>query len=199
MQLNAEKKSWWFEVEWCCMQFVHSCQNSSQCFCFRAAQRGITDAKPTFDKISWLGLPGLNNLFYVSKTSLNCSLLQRLPKLLLCLATQDCCCCTRLSAVSCLFTCLLVSDNWMSGARRAEAIIIGDCATLATILAALCSWPSWHHSRDTWQHRPVVTMGVQAEAPPSQRERRSSPQVQGHQQCWIQGHQQCRVSLLYVV
>ena len=107
--------------------------------------------------------------------------------------------CTRLSAVSCLFTCLLVSDNWMSGARRAEAIIIGDCATLATILAALCSWPSWHHSRDTWQHRPVVTMGVQAEAPPSQRERRSSPQVQGHQQCWIQGHQQCWVSLLYVV
>ena len=62
----------------------HSCQNSSQCFCFRAAQRGITDAKLTFDKISWLGLPGLNNLFYVSKTSLNCSLLQRLPKLLLC-------------------------------------------------------------------------------------------------------------------
>ena len=34
-------------------------------------------------KISWLGLPGLNNLFYVSKTSLNCSLLQRLPELLL--------------------------------------------------------------------------------------------------------------------
>ena len=62
---------------------LHSCQNSSRCFCFRAAQRGITDAKPTFDKISWLGLPGLNNLFYVSKTSLNCSLLQRLPKLLL--------------------------------------------------------------------------------------------------------------------
>ena len=61
----------------------HSCKNSSRCFCFRAAQREITDAKPTFDKISWLRLPGLNNLFYVSKTSLNCSLLQRLPKLLL--------------------------------------------------------------------------------------------------------------------
>ena len=27
-------------------------------------------------KISWLGLPGLSDLFYVSKTSLNCSLIQ---------------------------------------------------------------------------------------------------------------------------
>ena len=71
----------------------HSCQNSSRCFCFRAAQRGITDAKPTFDKISWLGLPGLNNLFYVSKTSLNCSLLQRLLKLLLWGAQQRISCC----------------------------------------------------------------------------------------------------------
>ena len=71
----------------------HSCQNSSRCFCFRAAQRGITDAKPTFDKITWLGLPGLNNLFYVSKTSLNCSLLQRLLKLLLWGAQQRISCC----------------------------------------------------------------------------------------------------------
>ena len=61
----------------------HSNNFGSRCFCFGAVQRG---EKLTFEcscKISWLGLPGLNNLFYVSKTSLNCSLLQRLPKLLL--------------------------------------------------------------------------------------------------------------------
>ena len=44
-------------------------------------------------KISWLGLPGLNNLSYVSKTSLNCSLLQRLLKLLLWGAQQRISCC----------------------------------------------------------------------------------------------------------
>ena len=38
-------------------------------------------------KISWLGLPGLNNLFYVSKTSLNCSLLHRLEFWRLCSAS----------------------------------------------------------------------------------------------------------------
>ena len=62
---------------------AHSYQDTSRCFCFRAAQRR---AKPTFEcscKISWLGLPGLNNLFHVSKTSLNCSHIQKLPKLLL--------------------------------------------------------------------------------------------------------------------
>ena len=58
----------------------HSNNFGSRCFCFGAAQQG---AKLTFEcscKISWLGLPGLNNLFYVCKTSLNCSVIQQLPK-----------------------------------------------------------------------------------------------------------------------
>ena len=65
------------------VQGRHSNNFGSQCFCFRAAQRR---AKLTFKcsyKISWPGLPGLNNLFYVGKTSPNCSLIQKLQILLL--------------------------------------------------------------------------------------------------------------------
>ena len=42
----------------------HGFWEVSKCFYFRAVQRGFSKTKLTFNLISWLGLPGLRNLFF---------------------------------------------------------------------------------------------------------------------------------------
>ena len=44
----------------------HGFWEVSKCFYFRAVQRGFSKTKLTFNLISWLGLPGLRNLFFFS-------------------------------------------------------------------------------------------------------------------------------------